>query len=89
MSSKEARDGLLAAGDPEAAAEAEELLSTHFWLLGERDRSFECIERAVALVTGSPDIRPQGPYPRRPLALSDARRRYGGHDPARGGKLSR
>jgi tetratricopeptide (TPR) repeat protein len=51
---EEARDGLLAAGDPEAAAEAEELLSTHFWLLGERDRSFECLERAVALVQDRP-----------------------------------
>jgi class 3 adenylate cyclase/tetratricopeptide (TPR) repeat protein len=51
---EEARDGLLAAGDPEAAAEAEELLSAHFWLLGERDRSFECLERAVALVQDRP-----------------------------------
>jgi class 3 adenylate cyclase/tetratricopeptide (TPR) repeat protein len=51
---EEARDGLLAAGDPEASAEAEELLSTHFWLLGERDRSFECLERAVALVQDRP-----------------------------------
>jgi class 3 adenylate cyclase/tetratricopeptide (TPR) repeat protein len=51
---KEARDGLLAAGDPEAAAEAEELLSQHFWSLGERDRSFECLDRAVALVQDRP-----------------------------------
>jgi class 3 adenylate cyclase/tetratricopeptide (TPR) repeat protein len=51
---KEARDGLLAAGDPEAAAEAEQLLSQHFWLQGERDRSFECLDRAVALVQDRP-----------------------------------
>jgi class 3 adenylate cyclase/tetratricopeptide (TPR) repeat protein len=51
---KEARDGLLVAGDPEAAAEAEELLSQHFWQLGERDRSFECLDRAVALVQDRP-----------------------------------
>ena len=51
---KEARDGLLAAGDPEAAAEAEELLSQHFWNRGERDRSFECLDRAVALVQDRP-----------------------------------
>jgi class 3 adenylate cyclase/tetratricopeptide (TPR) repeat protein len=51
---EEARDGLLAAGDPEAAAEAEELLGEHFWLRGERDRSFECLERAVALVQDRP-----------------------------------
>ena len=51
---KEARNGLLTAGDPEAAAEAEELLSLHFWLLGERDRSFECLDRAVALVQDRP-----------------------------------
>jgi tetratricopeptide (TPR) repeat protein len=51
---KEAREGLLAAGDLEAAAEAEELLSGHFWLLGERDRSFKCLDRAVALVQDRP-----------------------------------
>jgi class 3 adenylate cyclase/tetratricopeptide (TPR) repeat protein len=51
---EEARDGLLAAGDPEAAAEAEELLSQHFWLLGERDRSFEYLDRAVALMHDQP-----------------------------------
>jgi class 3 adenylate cyclase/tetratricopeptide (TPR) repeat protein len=51
---KEARDGLLAAGDPEAAAEAEELLSQHFWILGERDRGFEHLDRAMALVQDGP-----------------------------------
>jgi class 3 adenylate cyclase/tetratricopeptide (TPR) repeat protein len=51
---EEARDGLLEAGDPEAAAEAENLLSGHFWRLGERDRSFEFLDRAVALVQDRP-----------------------------------
>jgi class 3 adenylate cyclase/tetratricopeptide (TPR) repeat protein len=49
-----ARDGLLAAGDPDRAAKAEELLFEHFWLLGDRDRAFECLERAVALVQDRP-----------------------------------
>jgi len=51
---EEARDGLLAAGDPEGAAETEELLSEHHWLQGRRDRSFEHLERAVALVKDRP-----------------------------------
>jgi class 3 adenylate cyclase/tetratricopeptide (TPR) repeat protein len=51
---REARDDLLGGGDLEDAAEAEELLSQHFWLLGERDRSFECLDRAVALVQDRP-----------------------------------
>jgi tetratricopeptide (TPR) repeat protein len=51
---EEARDALLAAGDPEAAAEADELLSEHFWLLGERDRSFEYLDQAWALMQDRP-----------------------------------
>src|SRR4029453_1307196 len=41
---QEAPAGLLAAGNPDGAAEAEELLFEHFWMLGDRDRGFECLE---------------------------------------------
>jgi tetratricopeptide (TPR) repeat protein len=51
---KEARDGLLAGGYLEDAADAEALLSEHFWLHGERDRSSEHLDRAVALVQDRP-----------------------------------
>jgi class 3 adenylate cyclase/tetratricopeptide (TPR) repeat protein len=51
---KEARDGLLAGGYLEDAADAEALLSEHFWLQGERDRSSEHLDRAVALVQDRP-----------------------------------
>jgi class 3 adenylate cyclase/tetratricopeptide (TPR) repeat protein len=46
----EARDALLAAGDHGKAAEAEALLAWLVWDTGERDRSFEHIERAEALI---------------------------------------
>jgi class 3 adenylate cyclase/tetratricopeptide (TPR) repeat protein len=46
----EARDELLAAGDRELAAEAEMLISESFWLLGQRDKAFERLWAAEALV---------------------------------------
>jgi len=49
-----ARDGLLAAGDAEAAAEAETRLAEHFWLAGERDQAFTHLRRASELVDSLP-----------------------------------
>jgi class 3 adenylate cyclase/tetratricopeptide (TPR) repeat protein len=46
----EARDGLLAAGDRQLAAEAEMLISESFWLRGQRDQAFERLTAAEALV---------------------------------------
>jgi class 3 adenylate cyclase/tetratricopeptide (TPR) repeat protein len=51
---EEARDGLLSAGDPETAAEAELVLAQRFWLLAERDQAFEHLGRAEELVRGRP-----------------------------------
>jgi tetratricopeptide (TPR) repeat protein len=51
---EEARDALLAAGDPDTAAEAEVLLGEVFWNHGERDECFECLRRAEALLEGRP-----------------------------------
>lgn len=50
----EARDGLLAAGDPEGAAEAETLLSEMRWYRGDRAAAQEHLARAVELVSGRP-----------------------------------
>jgi class 3 adenylate cyclase/tetratricopeptide (TPR) repeat protein len=46
----EARDGLLAAGDREAAAEAGVLLSLIEWHRGHRDRCFDHLDRAAELL---------------------------------------
>ena len=46
----EARDALLAAGDKGKAAEAEMLISTSFWMQGEREPAAEHAERATALI---------------------------------------
>jgi class 3 adenylate cyclase/tetratricopeptide (TPR) repeat protein len=51
---EEARDGLVALGDPELAARAESLLSTFWWHRGRRDRSAEHRRRALALVSERP-----------------------------------
>jgi predicted ATPase/class 3 adenylate cyclase len=51
---EEARDGLVAIGDADTAAEAEVLLAENFWLRGERDRSFGYLARAEALVANRP-----------------------------------
>ncbi len=51
---EEALDSLLAAGDADTAAEAEVLLAEYFWLQGERDRGFESLERAEALIRDRP-----------------------------------
>ncbi len=50
----QARDGLLAAGDREAAAEAEVLLGIYFGNQGQRDLEDEHVERAGKLVEGLP-----------------------------------
>jgi tetratricopeptide (TPR) repeat protein len=50
----EARDELLAAGDSATAAEAEILLAQTFWLQGQRDRAFERMRTAEALVADEP-----------------------------------
>ena len=51
---EEARDGLVAAGDREAAAEAETRLGEYFGNQGQRDRENEHLARAAALVEGVP-----------------------------------
>jgi class 3 adenylate cyclase/tetratricopeptide (TPR) repeat protein len=48
----EARDDLLAAGEEEAAAEAEIMLGDFVWHRGRRDAAFERFDRARALVEG-------------------------------------
>jgi class 3 adenylate cyclase/tetratricopeptide (TPR) repeat protein len=50
----EARDALLAAGDSATAAEAEMLLAEVFWLQGQRDRAFDRVKTAQALVAEEP-----------------------------------
>jgi class 3 adenylate cyclase/tetratricopeptide (TPR) repeat protein len=50
----EARDGLLAAGHRGTAAEAEVLIGDTFWLQGRRDRAFEHVRAAEALVVEEP-----------------------------------
>jgi tetratricopeptide (TPR) repeat protein len=50
----EARDAFLVAGDAGTAAEAEMLLAEAFWLQGQRDRAFERIQAAEALVADHP-----------------------------------
>ena len=49
---EEARDLLLAAGDPETAAEASALLAEAWWHRGQNDRHREHLERAEELVRG-------------------------------------
>jgi tetratricopeptide (TPR) repeat protein len=49
----EARDGLLAQGDREAAAEAEALLGLLLWQKGQGERGMEHDRRAVALLEGA------------------------------------
>jgi predicted ATPase/class 3 adenylate cyclase len=51
---EEARNGLIAAGDREGAAEAEVLLAEHLGNQGLRDRENEHLARAAALVKGLP-----------------------------------
>jgi hypothetical protein len=53
----EARDGLLAAGDRESAAEAEAMLGKLAWLAGEGARAIEHDRRAAALLAGAPPSR--------------------------------
>lgn len=50
----EAAEGLVALGDPEHAAEAEILLADGQWGAGHRDRAYEHIGRATALLEGVP-----------------------------------
>jgi hypothetical protein len=49
---EQARDHLLAAGDPEGAADAEKTMCEHYWLAGDRDVAFEHLSRAQELVAG-------------------------------------
>ena len=49
---EEARDALVAGGDPESAAEASLLVAEAWWFRGERDPSREHLERAQELVRG-------------------------------------
>jgi class 3 adenylate cyclase/tetratricopeptide (TPR) repeat protein len=51
---EEARDGLIAGGDREGAAEAEVLLGEHFGNQGLRDREHAHLARAAALLEGLP-----------------------------------
>jgi tetratricopeptide (TPR) repeat protein len=51
---KEARDALLAGGDSGTAAEAEMLMGETFWMQGQRDRTFEQVRAAEALVAEEP-----------------------------------
>jgi hypothetical protein len=51
---EQARAALLAAGDRARAAEAEARLGELWWLKGKRDRCFEHLGRAQALVRGEP-----------------------------------
>jgi class 3 adenylate cyclase/tetratricopeptide (TPR) repeat protein len=53
----EARDALLAAGDRGTAAEAEGMIGQLAFRSGERDRSLESYERAVALLADAPASR--------------------------------
>jgi class 3 adenylate cyclase/tetratricopeptide (TPR) repeat protein len=48
-----ARDGLLACGDRETAAEADVALADLYWIQGDRDRAFEHINRARELIEGN------------------------------------
>ena len=50
----EARDALLDAGDSHTAAEAEVLIGDTFWMQGQRDRAFEHLRAAEALVAEEP-----------------------------------
>jgi tetratricopeptide (TPR) repeat protein len=56
---EEARAGLLAAGDPEAAAEAALMLADIAWNAGDRSRVNEHLEDARALIAGRPPSRVQ------------------------------
>ncbi len=47
---EQARSALLAAGDPDGAAEADLALATAWWLNSERDLASACLERAADLV---------------------------------------
>jgi class 3 adenylate cyclase/tetratricopeptide (TPR) repeat protein len=53
----EARDALLAAGDPETAAEAEGQRGEDVWLRGRRDDAFEILKSAAAMVADQPTSR--------------------------------
>jgi len=53
----EARDGLLAAGDREAAAEAESLVSHLAWWQGQGERALEHARKAAALLAEAPPSR--------------------------------
>jgi tetratricopeptide (TPR) repeat protein len=50
----EAREGLVALGELERAARAESFLSAFWWYRGQSDRSFEHLDRALALVAERP-----------------------------------
>jgi class 3 adenylate cyclase/tetratricopeptide (TPR) repeat protein len=51
---EEASELLLAAGDPEGAADAHRLLAETFWLSGDRERATEHLDRARVLVRDLP-----------------------------------
>jgi class 3 adenylate cyclase/tetratricopeptide (TPR) repeat protein len=53
----EARDGLLAAGDRETAAEAESLLADFVWSQGQGERALEHARKAATLLTDAPPSR--------------------------------
>jgi len=54
---QEASEALLGAGDSESAAEANAMLATIAWHAGDRDRCFEHLERAGALLEDAPASR--------------------------------
>jgi class 3 adenylate cyclase/tetratricopeptide (TPR) repeat protein len=70
---EEARDALLAAGDRQAAADAEVLLSNIWWHRGRRDDAFAHLARAEELAG-----RTQSPATARVLATAARRRAIGG-----------
>jgi class 3 adenylate cyclase/tetratricopeptide (TPR) repeat protein len=49
---EQARDDLLAGGDPQGAADAEKTLCEHYWLAGDRDVALGHLSRARELVAG-------------------------------------
>ncbi len=51
---EEATEGLLACGDVEAAAQAQMLLGSTWWVRADRDKAFQHLDRAIAMVEDRP-----------------------------------
>ena len=50
----QARDAMVAAGDAERAAESQVILADLLWRRGQRERAFELLSEAVAMLSGRP-----------------------------------